>query len=563
MASTSAASAVTDEKIAPSNTSTNAAAEPGAADSGAAKPGAAEAGAAAEAENAASSPPPPPPPAAAAKPLTKSAQKKAERLRQEKERKAAKEHELALRQKEDEEKRRAALEAAKSIVIEEDPSLPKARRIQIRDKDPQLIKLRPAKAPGVQKEEGGGTAAAGEEKEGEEEEKKKKEQRGTRVKVMGWVHRLRPQKGVIFLTLQDGTFSTLQCVLAGRLAQTHDALTLTLQTSIVVYGEMWEVPAKQHAPDNRELHADYFRVLGRAPGDREAYLTVIPPDADAQTRYNNRHLLIRGDHASAVLKVADLVLYGFHKTYFDLRFRQLRTPCMVQTQVEGGSTLFDFRYFDDHAYLTQSSQLYLETGLAAVGNNYCVMPSFRAEKSDTRRHLAEYTHIEGELGFIDFGDLLEHIEHLVVSVVDFVLAHPEGGRLVAELNPGFAPPARPFLRMTYAEAIAWLNEHGVMKEDGSAHVLGDDITEAAERRMTDTISRPIFLTYFPTELKAFYMKRKADDVRVTESADLLMPNVGELAGGSMRMDDLTELLAGYERQKIDPKPYYWYTDQRK
>ena len=474
--------------------------------------------------------------------ISRNAQKKMDRLRLEKERKAARERELATRREQDEENRTRALETAKKIVIREDASLPKARRMAIRNRDPAEIRLRPAHA-----RDGAGPDV----------------QRGTRVKVMGWVHRLRHQKEVVFVTLQDGTFSTLQCILTGDLARTYDALTLTPQTSLVVWGEMWEVPPKQHAPDDRELHADYFKIIGRAPGGREAYPTVVAPDADPQTLLNNRHLTIRGETASAVLKVMDLVLYGFHRTFYDLRFRQLRPPCMVQTQVEGGSTLFELKYFDDKAFLTQSSQLYLETGLAAVGNNYCVMPSFRAEKSLTRRHLAEYTHVEGELAFIDFEDLLDHLEQLIVSVIEFVLGHPEGGVLVERLNPAFTVPERPFMRMKYSDALVWLNEHGITKEDGSPHAFGDEIAEAAERKMTDILNRPIFLTYFPTEIKPFYMKRREIDLRTTESVDCLMPNVGEIVGGSMRMDDLSELLAGYAREGISPKPYYWFTDQRK
>ncbi|KAI9833656.1 MAG: hypothetical protein M1826_006747 [Phylliscum demangeonii] len=477
------------------------------------------------------------------KEMTKSALKKAERLRAEKERKAAKEKELTIRRDRDEASRRLALEEAKKVVIVEDKSLPKARRIQVRDRDPDTIRLRKASP--------------------DSDDPATERAKGTRVKVTGWVHRLRQQKDVMFVTLQDGTFSTLQCVFSGQLIKTYDALTLTVQTSMTVYGEMWEVPGKQHAPDDRELHADYFEIIGRAPGDLEAYGTVVPPDADVQTLLNRRHLVIRGETASAVLKVMDLVLYAFHQTYYDWRFRQLRVPCMVQTQVEGGSTLFDFKFFDEKAFLTQSSQLYLETGLPAVGNNYCIMPSFRAEKSQTRRHLAEYTHIEAELGFIDFEDLLEHLESLIVTVIEFVLAHAEGKALMAQLHPGFRAPARPFLRMRYADAITWLNVHEIDKEDGTPHEFGDDIAEAAERKMTDIIAQPIFLTYFPTELKAFYMKRQATDPRVTESVDCLMPGVGEIVGGSMRMDDLGELLAGYARQAIDPAPYYWYTDQRK
>ncbi|KAI9368272.1 hypothetical protein BJX61DRAFT_537387 [Aspergillus egyptiacus] len=468
------------------------------------------------------------------KPATKSAMKKATNLYEQRKKKAAKEQELAIREKQEAEKRQLILEDAKKVVITEDKSLPKPVRIRLDETDPAKVKL--------------GTPES--------------ETPGTRVRVLGRVHRLRSQKDMIFLTLADG-YGYLQCVLTGDLVKTYDAMTLTLETSMALHGEMRAVPPKQHAPNNRELHVDYYTVIGHAAGDKEAITTRVAPDSDPQTLYNNRHLVLRGETASSVMKVRAATLKAFRQAFEELRLTEVTPPAMVQTQVEGGSTLFKFDYYGENAYLTQSSQLYLETCLPSLGDVFCVCPSFRAEKSLTRRHLSEYTHIESELDFITFTDLLDHLEAVICRVLGLVLADPVAKPIIEKLNPDFKTPSRPFLRMKYSEAIEWLREHEIPNEEGKPHEFGDDIAEAAERKMTDIINRPIFLTHFPADIKAFYMKKDPEDRRVTESVDVLMPGVGEIVGGSMRMDDWEELMAAYKHEGMDPSPYYWYTDQRK
>ena len=476
------------------------------------------------------------------KPASASALKKVAKLYEQHKRKLAKSDELAIREKEEADKRQQVLEKAKEVCITQDPALPTALKIHLDEKG-SYIKLRSGESS---KDVGYSDGLS------------------TRVRVTGRIHRLRSQKDVIFITLQDG-YGLLQCVLTGDLVKTYDAMTLTLETSLEIWGEMWEVPPKQHAPDDRELHADYFSIIGRAAGDKEAISTRVAAEADQQTLLDNRHLVLRGGHSSAVMKVRAAVLRAFRQTYEDIKpsCLEVTPPCMVQTQVEGGATLFEFDYYGEKAYLTQSSQLYLETCLPSLGNVFCVAPSFRAEKSLTRRHLSEYTHIEAELDFISFDDLLTHLELVMCSVIDTVLAHPPTAALISSLNPKFEKPERPFLRMRYADAIDWLREHEILNEDGQPHTFGDDIAEAAERKMTDIINRPIFLTHFPVAIKAFYMMKDPHDPRVTESVDCLMPGVGEIVGGSMRMSDYGELMQAYAREGIDPKPYYWYTDQRK
>lgn len=455
------------------------------------------------------------------KEISASGSKKTKKLAEVRVNKAKKQQEELRIQQEAQQRK---LDEAKAIEIHQDKSLPLARKIKIRD-----------------------SIAS----------------RGQRIKIFGWLHSLRSQKGLIFIDLRDGT-GYIQCVLSGQLAQTYDALTLTLETTIAVYGVVAALPEGKSAFDNHELTADFFEVIGKAPGGEDAFLNIVAEDSKKlDYLLDQRHLVLRRETEASLFKVRAAVLKAFRQSYDELGLLEVTPPCMVQTQVEGGGTLFEFNYYGKSAYLTQSSQLYLETCLPSLGDVFCVQESFRAEKSMTRRHLSEYTHVEAEIGFVVFEDLLVHIEEVICRTITTVLSDPYAGPMIAKLNPSFVPPTRPFMRLEYKDAITYLNEHHILKEDGSEHEFGDDIAEAAERAMTDQIGLPIFLTRFPVEIKSFYMKKCEDDRRVTESVDVLMPGVGEITGGSMRIDEYEELLEGYAREGIDPKPYYWYTDQRK
>ncbi|EJT96961.1 asparaginyl-tRNA synthetase [Dacryopinax primogenitus] len=465
-------------------------------------------------------------------PITKSALKNVKKTvetNERKSKKAAEEAEknakTAAEAKAREERR---IEESKKIVLVEDSSLPKPTRSKIEGLQPL---------------------------------------REQRVRVFGWVHRLRQQKEMTFIVLRDGT-GFLQCILAGRCAQTYDALILTTESTVELVGTVQPVPEGKTAPGGHELIVDFWRTLGAAPGGDDAFNNRFNEQSDASVLADLRHLTIRGETAAAVLHVRAAVLNAFRTTFVKHSLTEVTPPCMVQTQVEGGSTLFEFDYYGQKAYLTQSSQLYLETCLPSLGDVFCIQESFRAEKSLTRRHLSEYTHLEAELCFITFDDLMTHIENIICETIDVLLSDPRMAELVQMLNPGFKPPKRPFLRMDYRDAIKYLNDHGIQRPDEVTgeigdHVIGDDIAEAAERQMTDQLNVPIFLNKFPKEIKAFYMKPIPGDPKYTESVDLLMPGVGEIVGGSMRIADMQELLKAYKREGIDPEPYYWFTDQRK
>uniref|UniRef100_A0A8B9GQZ3 Asparaginyl-tRNA synthetase 1 n=1 Tax=Astyanax mexicanus TaxID=7994 RepID=A0A8B9GQZ3_ASTMX len=349
---------------------------------------------------------------------------------------------------EDAERREKNLEEAKNITIENDTSLPEPKTVKIYQLEPL---------------------------------------REQRVKVFGWVHRLRRQgKNLLFIVLRDGT-GFLQCVLTDKLCQCYNGLVLSTESTVALYGTVKPVP------EGKQVSTD-----------------LIETDTEIQSVYMQ------------LQNIPFCIIHCLKCTF--LCVVQITPPTLVQTQVEGGSTLFKLDYFGEQAYLTQSSQLYLETCIPALGDTFCIAQSYRAEQSRTRRHLSEYTHIEAECPFMSYEDLLNRLEDLVCDVVDRVLKSPAAA-LLYDINP--------------------------------------DIPEAPERLMTDSINETILLCRFPAEIKSFYMQRCQEDRRLTESVDVLMPNVGEIVGGSMRIWDADELLEGYKREGIDPTPYYWYTDQRK
>ncbi|MFX1533240.1 MAG: asparagine--tRNA ligase [Promethearchaeota archaeon] len=382
---------------------------------------------------------------------------------------------------------------------------------------------------------------------------------GQKVTIRGWVHHIRIQGRILFLVIRDSS-GLVQTVYKAKKDEINpnfdEAKNLARESIVSVRGN---IRKDQRAPYlGVELSVEHVNVISHSNPEIEL---EIRPDSGPEVALDKRYLVIRGEKAARILKFRASTLRAFRKYFDDRGFYELTPPTIVQTQVEGGSTLFSLKYFDQDVYLTQSSQLYLETAIFSLGDVYCILPSYRAEKSRTRRHLTEYTHLEAEMPFCDFDCLLNLIEDMIVEVIQTLLDWEK--ETIKILNPSFKVPQKPFVRIPYADAIKKLQETDFRWPNGLKLEDGQDITESAERRLVELFDRPVFLTEFPKGLKPFYHKLNEKNSMVTNSADLLVPHVAELIGAGQREDDYDILMQRIKVEGLDPTPYYWYVDLRR
>jgi asparaginyl-tRNA synthetase len=376
------------------------------------------------------------------------------------------------------------------------------------------------------------------------------------VNVRGWLHHVRRQGKLIFLVIRDHT-GFLQAVVKPNIGEKNFQVAeqLTRETAVTAEGI---VKKDERAPYiGIELQVTKINPVIKYASPELEY--EIQPDSGPQVFLDKRHLVLRGEQASNIMRFRDLITRAFREFFFEREFVEVAPSTIVQTQVEGRSTLFAFKYFEQEAFLTQSSQLYLETVLASLGNVFCVLPSYRAEKSRTRRHLTEYTHIEAEMPWFEFEDLVDFMEDMIIHVY----TRAKETSILEKFNPSLDIPSKPFKQVTYEQAIDFLREYGIKGESEVFLEYGDDLTEGPERALVDKIGSPTFLTHFPIGMKPFYMKLNPKNPEVMNAVDLLIPNVGEIIGGSQREDDLDTLLERMKEEGLDPNRYYWYIDQRK
>ncbi|MFP3167771.1 MAG: asparagine--tRNA ligase [Thermoproteus sp.] len=372
------------------------------------------------------------------------------------------------------------------------------------------------------------------------------------VTVRGWVYRKRELKDKIFLVLRDST-GILQLVFARNTEAFDVAQRLNLESSLVATGLVRDEP---RAPGGKELHVqsvDWYYEGAPYPINEDA------AQADSEYLLDVRHLWLRSRKMQAVLKIRHTVFGAIHEYFRSRGYYEVQGPMFITAAVEGGATLFKVPYFDDHVYLTQSSQFYLEAFIFSLEKVYTIAPSFRAEPSRTRRHLTEFWHAEAEMAWYNLDDLMKVNEELVSHIVSKVLEERlEELKLLGRKTEPLDAVKPPFHRVSYDEALNILRAKGVDIK------WGDDLGSDEERVLTLQFDRPIQLYGFPEKVKAFYHRNDPQRPEVTLSVDVLAPEgYGEIIGGGERIYDEKELVSKIERFGLDPKDYQWYIDLRR
>lgn len=367
---------------------------------------------------------------------------------------------------------------------------------------------------------------------------------GGALSLRGWVHRLRELGGKLFMVLRtpEGTIQVVANVDAvkGKLDE---------EASVVVKGT---VKSDKRAPGGFEVHAKSVEVVGESAADWPFHRYK-----STEMELDFRHLWLRSTQMQSVFKARHGLLMAARE-YFDKHgFLEVSPPIFVSSACEGGSTLFELPYFGSTAYLSQSAQLYLEAFMPVVDKVFAITPSFRAEKSRTRRHVTEYWHLEPEVAWVDYEGNMDLQEDLIKYIIKEAVKDRHG--VLGDFGDrselkDWAKAKWP--RITYQEALDALKPKFKLK-------WGDDLGTKEERLLTEKYGGFVFVTHYPREMKAFYMKVDESNPKVVLNNDLLAPHVGEVVGGSEREWKHHLLLENMKIHKLNPKDYAWYLDLRK
>jgi len=377
---------------------------------------------------------------------------------------------------------------------------------------------------------------------------------GETVTLLGWIRQFRSSGKISFLVVRDGTGEVQVVCVKNELdeASWEAAGSVDYEASVEVRGVVKEDP---RSPGGVEIGASSLSVLGPS-----ADYPIQPKEHGIDFLLNQRHLWLRHERQRAILRVRDEIVFGIREFFHERDFTLIDTPILTGSIGESAGTLFETEYFDlGKAYLAQTGQLYLEPAAAALGRVYCFGPTFRAEKSKTRRHLTEFWMVEPEVAWLDSEGNMALQEEFVAAIVARVLERRREELDVLERDVSrLAAITAPFDRMSYTEAI------DVLHERGSDIEWGSDLGAEDETTLTEGRSKPLFVYDYPKSAKAFYMKENPEDSRTVKCNDLLAPEgYGEIIGGSQREDDYDRLLARIREEGLPEEAYDWYLDIRR
>ena len=377
------------------------------------------------------------------------------------------------------------------------------------------------------------------------------------VEIAGWLYNLRKSGKIVFPIVRDGT-GLMQCVALKTALpeETFEQLKhLTQESSLIVRGK---IRAEARAPGGYEMDVEGVNIVQKV-SESDPY-PITPKEHGVEFLMDHRHLWLRSQRQHAIIRVRHEVIKAV-RDYFDNHgFTLVDTPIFTPAACEGTTTLFEVNYFDDDkAYLTQSGQLYNEANAMAFGKVYCFGPTFRAEKSKTRRHLTEFWMVEPEMAYADLDEIKRVAEEMVVYVVGRVLENRREELKTLERDTSKLEKVQtPFPRMSYDDAVKNLQEHG------SEIQWGSDFGGADETILTEQFEKPIMVDRFPTAIKAFYMQPDPERPEVALGVDVLAPEgYGEIIGGGQRIHDPELLLRRIEEHHLPKEAFDWYIDLRK
>ncbi|CAN5291786.1 asparagine--tRNA ligase [soil metagenome] len=382
---------------------------------------------------------------------------------------------------------------------------------------------------------------------------------GKSVTIRGWVYRLRKQKENTFVIVRDDRGGIIQSVFPTN----NVPANLTIESSVQVTGVLRK---DERAPGGGyEIKGNNLHVYNIADADYP-----IGEFQSVELLLDNRHLSLRARKMIAIAKIRSSVLKFARNWLITNDWIEITAPVIVKGAVEGGSTLFKVKYFNnDYAYLSQSAQLYLEAMIFSLGPVWSLTPSFRAESSRTVRHLSEFTHLEAEAPWVEMEDILKVQEQLISNIVEHVITERQEDFAMLKRDISALKNMRPpFERISYNKAIDSLisQDFTILDGDGKSRriELGDDLNIDSERELTKNFSKPIFVVGYPITVKPFYVKEDPQNKGYGLAADMLAPDgFGEITSGGIREDDSFSITKRMEQEGLDINSYQWYLDLRR